>query len=65
MSCKKCGREDGHWLGCEQGAFFGPMIEPVAIESPQCEAGGCPALAKPYLGRGQRPKYCQAHSKSK
>lgn len=67
--CGECGRFDGHWLGCPAAPQFTmvtkPVVEPPATDSPQCEAQGCQALAKPWGGRGARPKFCASHSKTK
>lgn len=52
--CRKCGREDGHWLGC-----------PAAEEQPAADVATCARIGctnPPAVSKGPRPaKYCDDH----
>lgn len=56
MNCPKCGREDGHWLGCNRiPKAEAPAPDPAdsVCDEPQCE--------EPRKGI----KYCAEHSTDK
>ncbi|MFJ2650883.1 hypothetical protein ACIO1C_29710 [Streptomyces sp. NPDC087420] len=67
MSCQKCGREDGHWVGCEaaSGGTQPPGVPPEAAEKDGCEHGKCSNAKRPAQGKGPKPKYCDDHSTPK
>lgn len=72
--CPKCGREEGHHLGCKNAhkAKAAKAVEveeefeeedssPFDEEQASCRKEGCQDAPKPWGGRGPRPKYCSAH----
>lgn len=73
MSCDKCGRNDGHWIGCE--VVKPPMMQSkypkavgrdtVDLAALECEHGECSNPKRPPQGKGPRPKYCGEHSTPK
>lgn len=77
MSCQKCGRSDGHHLGCEVPSRqvrlvpkpdARPVEEAVTEELERlarCEHGECSNPKRPPQGKGPRPKYCDEHSTPK
>jgi hypothetical protein len=60
MSCRKCGRGDGHYIGCEA-----IKARPAADAADQCAHEGCERPKKPWGGKGARPKYCVEGHKEK
>jgi hypothetical protein len=70
MSCGTCGRDDGHYIGCEKARVV--TTEPQRITSGgidpmfRCEHDGCSKPKKKWSGKGAKPKYCAAgHKKEK
>jgi hypothetical protein len=64
MTCQKCGRDDGHWLGCIETRRLGGASEDSQGEF--CEHKGCGEPKKEWSGKGAKPKYCAAgHKKEK
>lgn len=58
MSCRDCGRDDGHWLGCPQTVHT-PVKEQLA-DADQCAREGCTKARA--ASKGPRPaKYCADH----
>jgi hypothetical protein len=69
--CELCGRERGHWLGCEGVTISAPEPDPEPSPDPgdepasadpdaQCGKDGCVNERLPQ-GKGPRPKYCADH----
>lgn len=71
MSCQKCGREDGHWVGCAAAPRPVTMQDEVrsiaaaVVEPLMCERDGCSKAKRPAQGKGPKPKYCDDHSTPK
>lgn len=75
--CKKCGRDDGHYIGCpatflddERTAGL-PDADAITEEDREvvaqkgiCMFGGCTEPRRPK-GKGPAPKYCDEHSDPK
>jgi hypothetical protein len=73
--CPRCGREEGHHLGCRNAhkAKVKHVEEPLEEEAEEedatpfdqeqasCRQEGCQDAPKPWGGRGPRPRYCAAH----
>jgi hypothetical protein len=64
--CDNCGRDDGHWIGCETSGADGPM-DPAAIlgvdaEGDHCTFEGC---SEPRRSADKRVKFCETHSDPK
>lgn len=62
-NCKKCGRDDGHWIGCAS-AHRVEREAPPAPGGDQCAFPGCSNDKRPQ-GKGPAPKYCTEHSDPK
>ena len=77
--CEKCGRDDGHNLGCpatlaepveerKDPAFWADADKLVAVEdlpsATFCAFGECRNPKRPK-GKGPAPKYCEEHSDPK
>lgn len=60
--CRQCGREDGHWLGCDNSPRPGEIVvnafEPLPPEA-TCAEDDC---AEPIVNG--RSKYCTVHGTS-
>lgn len=65
--CRVCGRDDGHYIGCE--AINPPPRPTRRYEEPDpgffCEHHGCPEAKREWSGKGAKPKFCQKHSDPK
>lgn len=67
MTCKTCGRDEGHWLGCAQAQKSVPTptldsTEVPAKDTPQCEFEGC---TEPRASTAPKAKYCTTHKDPK
>jgi hypothetical protein len=62
--CDNCGRDDGHWLGCDSVATPDAEGEPPQVFAETCAYGDCTNLRR-LPGKGPRPKYCTEHSDPK
>lgn len=71
--CKKCGREDGHYIGCANSNFWARSDElayaedldlPPSAVVDVCAFGECENPKRPK-GKGPAPKYCTEHSDPK
>lgn len=70
-NCEKCGRDEGHWMGCQAAPSWGlrdaihSFVE-KAIDNMglACEHGECSNPKRPP-GKGPKPKYCTEHSDPK
>lgn len=63
--CKKCGRDDGHYIGCAVAHRAERETTPPAPEdADQCTFPGCANDKRPK-GKGPAPKYCDEHSDPK
>lgn len=63
--CKKCGREDGHHLGCPQAPSGRPEGDATSPGAEMCAYGDCVFQRRPKTGKGPAPKYCEEHSDPK
>ena len=63
--CEKCGRDDGHYLGCP--AVPGVSAEPdrARARESECVKDGCTNPRREAKGKGPAPKYCEEHSDPK
>ncbi|MEV7814248.1 hypothetical protein AB0P05_26510 [Streptomyces flaveolus] len=63
MSCKQCGRDDGHYIGCDKAPGSGTELPSVPRErtrESECIKDGC--TNPRAVSRGPRPaKYCDEH----
>ena len=68
--CKKCGRDDGHWIGCMEAqgpwADMGGDVHNPPKGSGMCVVGDCARPTRPPKnGKGRAPIYCTEHSDPK
>jgi hypothetical protein len=63
MSCRKCGRDDGHWIGCAEvlREHARNLVEPDFAGS-LCSFDGC---SEPRRSEDKRVKFCAKHSDPK
>lgn len=61
--CRKCGREDGHWIGCAEllREHARNLVEPDFADS-LCSFDGC---SEPRRSEDRRVKFCARHSDPK
>jgi hypothetical protein len=64
MTCRQCGRDDGHWIGCAQAAKTQVSDLDLRNAGPgpedQCIKDGC--TNPRAVSKGPRPtKYCDEH----
>lgn len=66
--CEKCGRSDGHWLGCQSGmaeialaaAEANPSGMTLILMDEKCGKDGC--TNPRAVSKGPTPaKYCETH----
>jgi hypothetical protein len=73
MSCRKCGRDDGHWIGCAEvlhvekkydwnGGQEPPSIGEAVRAILGCSFDGCSELRR---SEDKRVKFCAKHSDPK
>jgi hypothetical protein len=66
--CKKCGRRDGHWLGCAEAPSGHPEEGAISEDTrehtreSECIADGC---TEPRRSDDKRVKFCETHSDPK
>ncbi len=63
--CEKCGRDDGHYIGCTAAlrAHARNLVGPDFMEA-LCAFDGCNNPRRPK-GKGPAPKFCTEHSDPK
>lgn len=65
--CKTCGRDDGHWIGCEKADEWKTVQRDnvtITTNADVCAFGDCMNPKRPK-GKGPAPKYCEDHSDPK
>lgn len=68
--CKKCGRDDGHYIGCPEILRVhtpAEVAEDLSVDDPKvrrCAYDDCPNPKRPK-SKGPAPKYCTEHSDPK
>lgn len=68
--CEKCGRDDGHHIGCPESQFWANADELAFAEDLKiptigvCAFGDCDDPRRPK-GKGRAPIYCETHSDPK
>lgn len=70
MTCQTCGRDDGHYIGCEAVTRYVTTtyvdMQDQAEQVMRCEHDRCMEPKKEWSGKGAKPKYCAAgHKKEK
>ena len=60
MTCKTCGRDDGHYIGCEEIPAQAPAVERERTSESECIKDGC--TKSRAVSKGPRAtKYCDEH----
>jgi hypothetical protein len=69
--CEKCGRDDGHWIGCPSAleaykpvgwtAEWADGVQPLKAQD-ACSFDGC---SEPRRSADKRVKFCEFHSDPK